>query len=107
MSNSLNPTEFWWPSLSAFDDLTIEFEEKEDGGLLMHLNAPEGSECSEWLSYFQETPERQELFEQELIKSLLQHSLRLTHGESERLPDEQGGDHPGGQEDRTGSVEEH
>jgi hypothetical protein len=102
-----NPTEIWWPKPSAFDDLTVEFEDLEDGGALIHLDAPEGTECAEWLSYFQETPERQAAFQREFMRTLLEHAQRVTDGQSEGITDQQSGDHPGSQEDLPGSLEEH
>jgi hypothetical protein len=107
MSTQANPTEIWWPHPSAFDDLTVEFEDLEDGGSIIHLGAPDGTECAEWLAYFQETPERQEAFQREFMKSLKNHIQRLENGEIEGVTDQQGRDHSRGQEDRPGAVEEH
>ena len=102
-----NPTEIWWPKPSAFDDLSVEFEDLGEEGALIHLDAPEGTECGEWLAYFQKTPERQAAFEREFTRTLLEHAARVINGESEGIPDQQGGDHPSGEKDLTGSVEEH
>jgi hypothetical protein len=77
-----NPTEIWWPHPSAFDDLTVETEDTEDGGSLIHLSAPDNTECAEWLAYFQETPQRQAAFEREFMRSLLEHAQRVTNGEA-------------------------
>ena len=107
MSTYANQSEIWWPTPSALDDLQVEFEDTEDGGSLIHLSAEDGTECAEWLAYFQETPERQATFERELLKSLLQHAQRVIDGQSEGLTDQQSGTHPSGEEDLTGSVEEH
>ena len=102
-----NPTEIWWPKPSAFDDLSVEFEDIEEGGSVIHLSAPDDTECAEWLAYFQETPERQAAFEREFMRTLLEHAARVINGESEGITDQQGGDRPSGAEDLTGSVEEH
>jgi hypothetical protein len=107
MSTYANPTEIWWPHPSAFDDLTVEFEDTEEGGSVIHLSAPDGSVCGDWLAYFQETPERQAAFEREFMRTLLEHAQRVTNGETERLPDEQTGNHSGGEEDGAGTIEEH
>jgi len=105
--NQANPTEIWWPHPSAFDDLTVDIEDTEDGGAIIHLSAPDGTECADWLTYFQETPERQAAFEREFLKSIKDHIQRLDNGEGEVQFDEQSSDHPGDQEDRSGTVEEH
>ena len=107
MSTQATQTDFWWPHPSAFDDLIVDFEDTEGGGGLIHLSAPDGTECADWLAYFQETPERQAAFEQEFMRTLLEHAQRITNGEIQGLPDEQSPDHPGDQEDRSGTVEEH
>jgi hypothetical protein len=66
-TNSPKPTEFWWPSLEAFDDLTIE--DTEEG---FALNAPDESEAGKWLAYYNSTEELHAQFNQELIKSLME-----------------------------------
>ena len=96
-----NQSEIWWPKPSALDDLQVEFEDTEDGGSLIHLSAEDGTECAEWLAYFQETPERQATFERELLKSLLQHAQRVIDGQTEGLPNGEERDHLGGEEDIT------
>jgi hypothetical protein len=65
-TNSPKPTKFWWPSLEAFDDLTIE--DTEEG---FALNAPNESEAGKWLAYYNSTEELHAQFNQELIKSLM------------------------------------
>jgi hypothetical protein len=98
-----NPTEIWWPHPSAFDDLSVEFEDLGEEGALIHLDAPEGTECGDWLAYFQETPERQAAFEREFMRTLLEHAARVTNGESEITDGRQ--DHrEEAEDDGTGSL---
>ena len=78
--------EFWWPSLSALDDLSVEFEDHEDGSCTMHLAAPDGSECAAWLAYFKQSPEHHTLFERELIQTLLEASQRIVNGKDGTEP---------------------
>ena len=98
-----NPTEIWWPHPSAFDDLSVEFEDTEDGGSLIHLSAPDDTECAEWLAYFQETPERQAAFEREFMRTLLEHAARLANGESE-VTDQLEDHREQAEDDGTGSL---
>lgn len=107
MSTYANPTEIWWPHPTAFDDLTVDFEDTEDGGAIIHLSAPDGTECADWLYYFNETEERKAAFERAFIQSLLDQIEIRNNGESKGITDEQSGDHSGDQENRTGTVEEH
>jgi hypothetical protein len=69
--------EFWWPSPEAFDDLTVE--EIEDG---FSFTAPDDTECGAWIAYFNETPERQEIFSVALIESIKEQITRLNNGET-------------------------
>ena len=69
---------FWWPHPDAFNDLVVE--NTEEG---FQLSAPDDTFCSEWLTYWSETPEREALFSQEFQKVLLDHLKTLEqHGES-------------------------
>jgi hypothetical protein len=102
-----DPTDFWWPNPQAFDDLTVEFEDTEDGGSLIHLDAPDGTECAEWLSFYQETPERLAAFEKEFMRTLLEHAQRLINGETQVQSDEQDSDRSDCQEDLSGAIQEH
>jgi hypothetical protein len=99
-----NPTEIWWPHPSALDDLSVEFTDEEDGGSLIHLSAPDGSECANWLSYFNETEKRRAAFERAFIQSILDQITMLENGKTQGIPDEQARDHSGGQEDQPGTV---
>jgi isopropylmalate/homocitrate/citramalate synthase len=76
--------EFWWPSLEAFDDLSVE--EIEDGFAFI---APDDTECGAWLAYFNETPERQEIFSAALIESIKEQIERVNNGETKELTDGQ------------------
>jgi len=100
-----NPTEIWWPHPSALDDLQVEFgEDEEDGSSQIHLSALDGTECAAWLNYFNRTEERKAAFERAFIQSLLDQIAMLENGKVKGIPDEQDGDHSGGQEDVTGTV---
>jgi len=85
-TDSLKPTEFWWPSPEAFDDLTVEDNE---GGFT--LDAPDDTKCGEWLAYWNQSPEHIELFTEVVTKSLLNHvnTISEQHGQTEELPDGQ------------------
>ena len=74
------PEQFWWPSLEAFDDLTVE--EIEDG---FSFIAPDDTECGAWIAYFNETPERQELFSTALIESIKERITLLNDVETQEL----------------------
>jgi hypothetical protein len=84
-----NPTEIWWPHPSALDDLSVEFTDEEDGSAQIHLSAPDGTECADWLHYFNETEERQAVFERAFIQSLLDQIEMLENGKTQELTDEQ------------------
>lgn len=81
-TTSQKPTEseFWWPSPASFDDLLVEFENQEDGSAIIHLMAPDGTECAAWLAYHNETPERQEAFQSEFMKAIKEQIDRKTDG---------------------------
>ena len=99
--NYANCSEIWWPHPAALDALNvIETEEGFD------LEAPEGTECGDWLAYFNETEERKEIFSRAFIQMLKDH-IELINGENQVESDQQDPDHSCGQEDVTGAVEEH
>ena len=83
-TDSLKPTEFWWPSPEAFDDLTVEDADK---GLT--FDAPDNSECGEWLAFWSQSPEHIELFTEVVTKSLLNHANTILeqHGQTQELTD--------------------
>ena len=66
------PDDLWWPSPEAFEDLKVE--DTETG---FTLEAPDNSECGEWLAYWNHTEERHELFEKEFIKTLRNYIEKL------------------------------
>jgi len=82
--------EMWWPSPEAFDDLTVE--DTEEG---FTLEAPDDTECAEWLAYWDQDEAHHKIFEDEFIKVLTHYANKTleTNGENEKLPD-------GGTEDR-------
>ena len=51
-TGSLKPTEFWWPSPEAFENLTVE--DADEG---FTFDAPDDSECGEWLAFWSQSPE--------------------------------------------------
>jgi DUF438 domain-containing protein len=65
-TNSPKPTEFWWLSLEAFDDITVE--DTEEG---FALTAPDESEAGKWLAHYNSTEELHAQFTQELTKALM------------------------------------
>ena len=65
LTDSLKPTEFWWPDPSAFDDLTVE--DAEEG---FTLTAPDDTECGEWLAYWNQSPEHLEPFTEAFTQAL-------------------------------------
>jgi len=65
-TNSPKPTDFWWLSLEAFDDITVE--DTEEG---FSLSAPDESEAGKWLAHYNSTEELHAQFTQELTKSLM------------------------------------
>ena len=85
-TDSLKPTEFFWPSPEAFDDLTVE--DAEEG---FTLTAPDDSECGEWLAYWNQSPEHLELFTEEFTQALKNNldSILGQDGQTENLTDGQ------------------
>ena len=77
------PTEFFWPSPEAFDDLTVE--DADEG---FTLTAPDETECGEWLAYWNQSPEHIELFTEAFTQALKNNlDLLEEHGQTEELPD--------------------
>ena len=83
-TDSLKPTEFWWPSPEAFDDLVVE--DSEEG---FTLDAPDSTECGEWLTYWNQSPDHIELFTEEFTKVLKNYAdfILEEHGQTEKLTD--------------------
>ena len=84
LTDSLKPTEFWWPNPGAFDDLTVE--DTEEG---FTLEAPDDTECGEWLAYWNQTPDHIECFTEEFTKVLTNHANTILeqHGQTKEFTD--------------------
>ena len=82
-------TEMWWPSPEAFEDLSVE-----DAEYGFDLSAPDGTECAEWLSYWNQDEAHHKVFEDEFIKVLSDYANKTLekHGQTEAIPDEQSAD---------------
>ena len=65
LTDSPKPTEFWWPSPEAFDDLTVE--DAEEGFTLI---APDDTECGEWLAHWNQSPDHIECFTEAFTENL-------------------------------------
>ena len=81
-TDSLKPTEFWWPSPEAFDDLVVE--DSEEG---FTLDAPDSTECGDWLTYWNQSPDHIELFTEEFTKVLKNYAdfILEEHGQTQKL----------------------
>lgn len=62
----MKTTEIWWPSLKALNDLVVE--DAKEG---FTLSAPDGTECADWLAYYNQTTELQEQFTTALTDALM------------------------------------
>ena len=100
--NSEKPTEelMWWPSHEAMKDLTIE--ESEDGFI---LEAPDGTECAEWLDYWNQSEAKHQVFTETFVGALKAYIelMELKHGETEAVTDEQDCNRTEAEADLTGS----
>jgi hypothetical protein len=78
----LKPTEFWWPSPEAFDDLAVE--DSKEGFI---LDAPDSTECGDWLAYWNQSPNHIELFTEEFTKCLQNHidATLEEHGQTQSI----------------------
>lgn len=88
--NSEKPTlnEMWWPSPEALQDLQVE--DWEEG---FHLSAPDGTACAEWLNFWTQSKEHEQIFSQafeEMLRIYLD-TLENQHGKNEELFDGQDG----------------
>ena len=86
--NSEKPTlnEMWWPSPEALKDLQVE--DWEEG---FHLSAPDGTACAEWLNFWTQSEEHEQIFSQafeEMLRTYLD-TLENQHGKNEELLDGQ------------------
>ena len=96
--NQANEPTIWWPHPSALDDLSVT--ETKNG---FELDAPVGTECGDWLDYFNETEERREVFQEAFIQ-MLKDYIQLLDGQNQVQPDEQDQDRSGCQEDGSGPI---
>ncbi len=88
--NSEKPTDLkmWWPSPEALQDLQVE--DWEEG---FHLSAPNGTACAEWLSFWTQSEEHKQIFNEafeEMLCSYLD-TLENQHGENENQSNGQDG----------------
>jgi hypothetical protein len=90
----------WWPSPKAFDQL--EVTETETG---FEFSAPDDSECGNWLSYFSQTEELHQEFEQEILNCIRNYIENL-NGESE-ISDGREDRHPSQEENGAGKDAAH
>jgi hypothetical protein len=76
--------EMWWPSPEAFEDLIVE--DAEHG---FDLSAPDGTECGEWLAFWDQDEAHHTVFEEEFTTVLRNHANQFleSNGENEELPD--------------------
>jgi hypothetical protein len=70
---------FWYPSQEAFSDLTVT--ETEDG---FTFSAPDGTECADWLGYYNSTEELQKEFTDEIIKAIQDYIEKVENGNSQQ-----------------------
>ena len=100
-TNLEKPIEFWWPSPEAFEDLTVE--DVEEG---FTLEAPDDSECGQWLAFWNQSPEHIEIFSDAFTEALMSRikTLESQNGKNEVLPDRIQSDPVETQDVGTGSV---
>lgn len=67
----------WWIRPKDLDDLTVE---EVEGGF--DLSAPDGTECAAWLSYYNQTEELRQTFNDAFVEMLMEHleNLKEHHG---------------------------
>lgn len=93
----------WYPSPGAFDDLTVT--DTEQG---FELSAPDGTECADWLGYYNSTEELHEEFEREFVAMLTEHARRLEADGSKEQDAERGqAPREQAQDDQHRPVEQH
>jgi hypothetical protein len=74
------PTEeFWWPHPDALNDLSVDWGEGTDS---LSLEAPDDTQCGEWLDYWSATEERKDVFESAFLTALLNYIKEKENGES-------------------------
>jgi len=82
-SQKLSDSSFWWPSLDAFNDLTVT--DIDDG---WELSAPDDTELAGWLNYWNQDEEHHALFQTVFVRALTKHAnfvlnTHEQHGETE------------------------
>lgn len=66
----------WWPSLEGIQELIVTDTE---GGF--DLSAPAGTECADWLAFWNQSPQHIQFFNDQFVAVLLEH-LEDTDGQS-------------------------
>jgi hypothetical protein len=96
--------DMWWPSPSAFDDLTVE--DAEHG---FDLLAPDDTECGEWLAFWNQDEAHHTVFEKNFVEVLRNYANKVleTHGKDEGLPDRGTETREQAQDECSGSEPEH
>jgi hypothetical protein len=76
----------WWPSPEALTDLVVE--DTEHG---FELFAPDGTECAEWLSFWNQDETHHKVFEEQFVNMLTEYVNKTLeeHGKTETIFDEQ------------------
>jgi hypothetical protein len=100
-TNLEKPIEFWWPHPDALQDLTVE--DAEEG---FTLSAPDDTECGDWLSYWNQSPEHLQVFSDAFTEALKTHLdfLNKQNGENEVVPDGSQSDREQAEDDGTGTL---
>lgn len=62
----------WWPEPEALAELSVKDSE---GGF--ELEAPSGSRCAEWLSYWNQSEEYRSFFNEQFVVMLTDHLASL------------------------------
>lgn len=79
----------WWPSPEAIrDELKANFE---PDGLSFTLSAAEGTECSDWLNYYNQTDELRQTFAAEFLQTLDNYASFIIHGQTKKPDDPETG----------------
>lgn len=91
----------WWPSPEAFDDLTVE-----DAEYGFDLSAPDGTECAEWLAYWNQDEAHHKVFEEQFVEILTQYANKILeeHGQAEAIADEQDCNRTQAEENSAGAL---
>ena len=100
-------SEWWWPSPGSFDDL--EVSETEEGWM---LSAPDNTELSEWLTYWNQSEEHHKLFQTVFLKAMTDHANLVLdnfeqNGKTENLADGQQTDREQAEDVSSGEFSKH